>query len=135
MLVVIEWYQLYICIIIIIGMNVVDNLNSVKVINKLCMSSRRMSLLPRATLHSDSEQKEYPYFRFADLLVQAVPPLAAEVRRPTFHRNYKCLVDCCTSLYFRIFVALFKRCSGLYCTRLYVYYGSSSEHVNAMRLQ
>jgi hypothetical protein len=37
-------------------MNVVDNLNSVSVINKPCMSSRRMSLLPRATLHSDSEQ-------------------------------------------------------------------------------
>jgi hypothetical protein len=44
------------CIIIITGMNVVDNLNSVKVINKPCMSSRCMSLLPRATLHSDSEQ-------------------------------------------------------------------------------
>ena len=55
MFVMIEWYQLYICIIIIIGMNVVDNLNSVEVINKPCMSSRRMSLLPRATLHSDSE--------------------------------------------------------------------------------
>ncbi len=37
-------------------MNVVDNLNSVLVINKPCMSSRRMSLLPRAALHSDSEQ-------------------------------------------------------------------------------
>ncbi len=37
-------------------MNVVDNLNSVQVINKPCMSSRRMSLLPRATLHSDSKQ-------------------------------------------------------------------------------
>ncbi len=36
-------------------MNVVDNLNSVKVINKPCMSSRNMCLLPRATLHSDSE--------------------------------------------------------------------------------
>ncbi len=46
----------YIYIIIIIGMNVVDNLNSVSVINKPCMSSRNMSLLPRATLHSDSEQ-------------------------------------------------------------------------------
>ncbi len=43
------------CMIIIIGMNVVDNLNSVYVINKPCMSSRRMSLLPWATLHSDSE--------------------------------------------------------------------------------
>ncbi len=53
---VIEWYRLYICIIIIIGMNVVDNLNSVQVINKPCMSSRCMSLLPRTTLHSDSEQ-------------------------------------------------------------------------------
>jgi hypothetical protein len=42
-------------IIIIIGMNVVDNLNPVYVINKPCMSSRGMSLLPRATLHSDSE--------------------------------------------------------------------------------
>jgi hypothetical protein len=40
-------------------MNVVDNLNSVYVINKPCMSSRRMSLLPRATLHSDSEQGWY----------------------------------------------------------------------------
>ncbi len=56
MLGVIERYQLYICITIIIGMNVVDNLNSVQVINKPCMSSRNMSLLPRATLHSDSEQ-------------------------------------------------------------------------------
>jgi hypothetical protein len=46
----------YICVIIIIGMNVIDNLNSVCVINKPCMSSRNMCLLPRATLHSDSEQ-------------------------------------------------------------------------------
>ncbi len=37
-------------------MNVVDNLNSVKVINKPCMRSRCMHLLPRTTLHSDSEQ-------------------------------------------------------------------------------
>jgi hypothetical protein len=37
-------------------MNVVDNLNSVQVINKPCMRSRCMSLLPRTTLHSDSEQ-------------------------------------------------------------------------------
>ncbi len=36
-------------------MNVVDNLNSVQVINKPCMRSRCMSLLPRTTLHSDSE--------------------------------------------------------------------------------
>ncbi len=46
----------YIYIIITIGMNVVDILNSVYVINKPCMSSRNMCLLPRATLHSDSEQ-------------------------------------------------------------------------------
>ncbi len=39
-------------------MNVADNLNSVYVINKPCMSSRRMSLLPRATLQSDSEQAQ-----------------------------------------------------------------------------
>jgi hypothetical protein len=38
-------------------MNVVDNLNSVEVINKPCMSSRNMCLLPRAALHSDSEHK------------------------------------------------------------------------------
>ncbi len=37
-------------------MNVVDNLNSVKVINKPCMSSRNMRLLSWATLRSDSEQ-------------------------------------------------------------------------------
>jgi hypothetical protein len=53
-----EWFQLYIyMIIIIIRMNVVDNLNYVKVINKPCMSSRNMCLLPWATLHSDSEQE------------------------------------------------------------------------------
>ncbi len=34
---VLEWYQLYIYIIITIGMNVVDNLNSVQVINKPCV--------------------------------------------------------------------------------------------------
>ncbi len=56
MLVVIEWYQLYMYIIIISGMNIIDNLNSVQVINKPCMSSRCMSLLPRTTPHSDSEQ-------------------------------------------------------------------------------
>ncbi len=39
---VIEKYQLNICITIIIGMNVVDNLNSVQVINKPCMSSRNI---------------------------------------------------------------------------------------------
>ncbi len=36
-------------------MNAVDNLNSVLIINKPCMRSRCMSLLPRTTLHSDSE--------------------------------------------------------------------------------
>jgi hypothetical protein len=36
-------------------MNVVDNLNSVQVINKPCMSSRNMRLLPWAALRSDSE--------------------------------------------------------------------------------
>ncbi len=42
-------------------MNVVDNLNCVQVINKPCMrASRCVSLLPRTTLHSDSEQ--YPLF-------------------------------------------------------------------------
>jgi hypothetical protein len=54
----------YICIIIIIGMNVVDNLNSVLVINKPCMSSRNMCLLPWATLHSDSEQIYLIYFAY-----------------------------------------------------------------------
>ncbi len=67
MLVVNEWHQLYICIIITIGKNVVDNLNSVKVINKPCMSSRRMSLLPQATLHSDSEQFIYNWMLEDDL--------------------------------------------------------------------
>ncbi len=48
---------IYVLVIIIIGMNVVDNLkNSVYVINKPCMSSRDMCLLPQTTLHSDSEQ-------------------------------------------------------------------------------
>jgi hypothetical protein len=36
-------------------MNVVDNLNYVQVINKPCMRSRCMSLLPRTTLYSDSK--------------------------------------------------------------------------------
>jgi hypothetical protein len=37
-------------------MNVVDNLNCVYVINKLCMREARcVSLIPRTTLHSDSE--------------------------------------------------------------------------------
>ncbi len=39
--------------------NVDNNLNCVQVINKPCMSSRHMSLLPRAALHSDSEQLVY----------------------------------------------------------------------------
>jgi hypothetical protein len=54
-------------------MNVVDNLNFVQVINKPCMSSRNMCLLPRATLHSDSEQElhvaflsKISYYSFAD---------------------------------------------------------------------
>jgi hypothetical protein len=51
-----EWLNDTSCIIIIIRMNVLVNLNSVKVINKPCMSSRRMHLLPRAALRSDSEQ-------------------------------------------------------------------------------
>ncbi len=46
------------------GMNVVDNLNSVQVINKPCMSSRNMCLLPRATLHSDSEQEQIAFSLF-----------------------------------------------------------------------
>jgi hypothetical protein len=48
-------------------MNVVDNLNSVKVINKPCMSSRNMCLLPRTTLHSDSEQFIYNWMLEDDL--------------------------------------------------------------------
>ncbi len=42
-------------------MNVVDNLNSVS------MSSRNMCLLPRATLHSDSEQFIYNWMLEDDL--------------------------------------------------------------------
>jgi hypothetical protein len=55
-----ELYQscMYIIIIIIIGMNVVDNLNSVLVINKPCMSSRNMRLLLWAALRSDSEHQQ-----------------------------------------------------------------------------
>ncbi len=40
-------------------------INSVQVINKLCMSSRNMSLLPRATLHSDSEHLFHAFFHQA----------------------------------------------------------------------
>jgi hypothetical protein len=48
-------------------MNVVDNLNSVWVINKPCMSSRHMSLLPRAALHSGGEQFIYNWMLEDDL--------------------------------------------------------------------
>jgi hypothetical protein len=49
------------------GMNVVDNLNFVYVINKPCIRSRCMSLLPRTTLHSDSEQFIYNWMLEDDL--------------------------------------------------------------------
>ncbi len=44
--------------IIIIGMNVVDNLNSVKVINKPCVCTRTMRLSTFAALRRDQEQLE-----------------------------------------------------------------------------
>ncbi len=50
-----EWYLSCTYIIIIIRMNVDDNLNSVYVINKPCMSSRNICLLPRPTLRRDRE--------------------------------------------------------------------------------
>ncbi len=52
-------------------MNVVDNLNYVEVINKPCMRSRCMSLLPRTTLHSDSEQLS----RFLQLIIEPHLPV------------------------------------------------------------
>jgi hypothetical protein len=46
----------YVYIIIIIGMNVVDNLNSGNVINKPCVCSRTMHLSTFCGLHRDQEQ-------------------------------------------------------------------------------
>jgi hypothetical protein len=46
----------YVYIIIIIGMNVVDNLNSVLVINKPCVCSRTMRLSTFYGLRRDQEQ-------------------------------------------------------------------------------
>ncbi len=48
-----ERYQL--CTIIIIGMNVVDNLNSVQVINKPCVCTRTMRLSTFSALRRDLE--------------------------------------------------------------------------------
>jgi hypothetical protein len=46
-------------------MNVVDNLNCVKVINKPCMrEAGYVSLIPRTTLHSDSEHLHHPNSKF-----------------------------------------------------------------------
>ncbi len=44
-------------IIIIIGMNVVDNLNSVQVINKPCVCTRTMRLSTFSALRRDREQE------------------------------------------------------------------------------
>jgi hypothetical protein len=49
----------YVYIIIIIGMNVVDNLNSVQVINKPCVCSRTMRLSTFCGLRPDQEQEAY----------------------------------------------------------------------------
>jgi hypothetical protein len=48
-----------VCIIIIIGMNVVDNINCVKVINKPCVCSRTMRLSTFCGLRRDQEQTLY----------------------------------------------------------------------------
>jgi hypothetical protein len=56
-------------------MNVVDNLNSVYVINKPCISSRDMCLLPRATLHSDSEQSQLKTCRQGEKCIDCVAAL------------------------------------------------------------
>ncbi len=50
-------------------MNIVDNLNYVQVINKPCMRSRCVSLLPRTTLHSDSEQLGQVIFIYVCLFI------------------------------------------------------------------
>ncbi len=49
----------YVHMIIIIGMNVVDNLNSVQVINKPCVCTRTMHLSALAALRRDREQLLY----------------------------------------------------------------------------
>ncbi len=49
----------YVYIIIIIRMNVVDNLNSVQVINKRCVCSRTMRLSTFCGLRRDQEQFIY----------------------------------------------------------------------------
>jgi hypothetical protein len=54
-------------IIIIIGMNVVDNLNSVQVINKPCVCTRTMSLSAFYILHRDREQFIYNWMPEDDL--------------------------------------------------------------------
>jgi hypothetical protein len=54
-------------IIIIIGMNVVDNLNSVKVINKPCVCSRTMRLSTFCGLRHDQEQFIYNWLPEDDL--------------------------------------------------------------------
>ncbi len=49
--------SIYVRMIIVLCLNVVNNLNFVLVINKPCMrEARYVSLIPRTTLHSDSEQ-------------------------------------------------------------------------------
>ncbi len=48
-----------VCMIIIIRMNVVDNLNSVMVINKPCVCSSAMRLSTFCGLHRDMEQFIY----------------------------------------------------------------------------
>jgi hypothetical protein len=61
----------------------VDNkLNCVKVINKPCMRSRCMSLLPRTTLHSDSEQ---PYCYPPTIIFSSYPPLFIQISK--YHQN------------------------------------------------
>ncbi len=49
----------YVYIIIIIGMNVVDNLNSVQVLNKPCVCSRTMRLSTFCGVRRDQEQFIY----------------------------------------------------------------------------
>jgi hypothetical protein len=56
----------YVYIIIIIRMNVVDNLNSVKVINKLCVCSRTMRLSTFCGLCRDQEQFIYNWMPISE---------------------------------------------------------------------
>ncbi len=72
-------------------MNVVDNLNCIQVINKPCMrKARYVSLIPRTTLHSDSEHAMWCKFNYPMKRLDGTKTTVLLTVLQDWRREYRC---------------------------------------------